>query len=285
MKNNFDSDKSLVLKGIFVAGNDDYMKLLHSNEFILVVEEIASIAGKLSIQLDNQLPRQEENLRDYLSRLLDLCAKFKDKKDGFIEEPFFSIQKEVEEFLRTADVGISHAAILAGVSKILGSISASFNSHFTWICTQRESNFFMSNAFMKEEITKIYPNIKKDLDECMLCILMGRGTGAAAHLMRLLEAAFDELSVHFSSPDIKVRPSWDSKLKKLKEEIDKLPSGTDQDEFYGIHGFLFAVKEAWRNPTMHLDRRYEPEEAEELFVLVCAFLKGLGRKLPHLPIS
>ena len=54
----------------------------------------------------------------------------------------------------------------------------------------------------------------------------------------------------------------------------------DEAFYRDIAGDLQAIKIAWRNPTMHVVRRYSPDEAEEIYRAVRGFLKRLADRLP-----
>jgi hypothetical protein len=47
-----------------------------------------------------------------------------------------------------------------------------------------------------------------------------------------------------------------------------------------VSGDLLTVKQAFRNPTMHVDRKYGPEEAEEIYKAVRRFMERLAVELP-----
>jgi hypothetical protein len=42
---------------------------------------------------------------------------------------------------------------------------------------------------------------------------------------------------------------------------------------------LRSVKDAWRNPTLHIERIYDGEEASEIWNAVKTFMRGLAQKL------
>lgn len=50
---------------------------------------------------------------------------------------------------------------------------------------------------------------------------------------------------------------------------------------------MTSVKDAWRNSTMHIERRYTDEEAEHILSAVRSFLKKIARRLDEdgLPLA
>jgi hypothetical protein len=43
-----------------------------------------------------------------------------------------------------------------------------------------------------------------------------------------------------------------------------------------LSGDLLTVKQAWRNPTMHIDRKYSVEEAEQILNAAKIFMQRLA---------
>ena len=50
--------------------------------------------------------------------------------------------------------------------------------------------------------------------------------------------------------------------------------------FWVAAGALFGhVKTAWRNPTMHIEKTYTPQRAEEILLAVKSFMAHLATKI------
>ena len=52
----------------------------------------------------------------------------------------------------------------------------------------------------------------------------------------------------------------------------------DGHTFEGLFASLDAVKNPWRNGTMHVENRYSLEEAEDIFAAVKGFMKKLASR-------
>jgi hypothetical protein len=80
-------------------------------------------------------------------------------------------------------------------------------------------------------------------------------------------------------------PSWESILKKCDDELklpleDRSPEWRKDDGFYSeATGNLRAVKNAWRNPTLHIDRSYDPERSLDILQAVKGFMRHLAERL------
>ena len=79
-------------------------------------------------------------------------------------------------------------------------------------------------------------------------------------------------------------PSWESYLSQIQKNIgtkhkDKSAEWKNVEKFYeAVSGDLLTVKQAWRNPTMHVRRKFSTEEAEEIFRAVRRFMRRLATK-------
>jgi hypothetical protein len=49
--------------------------------------------------------------------------------------------------------------------------------------------------------------------------------------------------------------------------------------FENIHADLSSVKNAWRNPSMHADKVYDPERAEDIYNAVRGLMRHLAEHL------
>ena len=48
--------------------------------------------------------------------------------------------------------------------------------------------------------------------------------------------------------------------------------------FEGLHASLDAIKNAWRNPTIHVENKYNEEEADHIFGVVMGFMRKLASR-------
>jgi hypothetical protein len=78
-------------------------------------------------------------------------------------------------------------------------------------------------------------------------------------------------------------------LRKLNEEIGLRNKGSkvwalpsDAVFFAEIYASLDAVRNVWRNATMHIENKYTPEEAEHIFAAVRGFMRKLASRCDEL---
>jgi hypothetical protein len=78
--------------------------------------------------------------------------------------------------------------------------------------------------------------------------------------------------------------NWGVILRKLKEEMERRDkagqwSGADKSFFSEVYVSLDAVRNVWRNATMHVESKYLPQEAEHILVAVGAFMRKLASRM------
>jgi hypothetical protein len=123
-----------------------------------------------------------------------------------------------------------------------------------------------------------------ELDEAAKCLSLGRATACVFHLMRLMEIAVRAVARCLNIPD-PIQPadrSWGAVLKKVRDGIDAKWSTVaarlagDGEAFDSLYASLDAVKNPWRNSTMHPANKYTLEEAEHVFAAVRGFMMKLA---------
>jgi hypothetical protein len=125
-----------------------------------------------------------------------------------------------------------------------------------------------------------------ELDEAAKCLALERGTASVFHLMRLMEIAVRSVSRCLSIPDpvSAADRNWGTILKKVREGIDaKWPTTAlrltgDGEVFDALYASLDAVKNPWRNSTMHPANKYTQKEAEHVFAAVRGFAMKLASR-------
>jgi hypothetical protein len=77
----------------------------------------------------------------------------------------------------------------------------------------------------------------------------------------------------------------DKTAKEIKDRNDRQNKNSnwasnEEKEFCeDVQPFMVAVKTAWRNPSMHADKTYGEEIAEDIFIAVKRFMKQLAEHI------
>jgi hypothetical protein len=138
-----------------------------------------------------------------------------------------------------------------------------------------------------DEVVGSFPSSLRDIEDASKTLAYGQGTACVFHLMRVLECGLRALAVSLNDSRInpKTNPSWENILSKCDEELQKPLAKrsaewkTDEPFFSSATANLRAVKDAWRNPTMHVEIFYDPEMAKDVWHSSRAFMRHLATKL------
>jgi hypothetical protein len=135
-----------------------------------------------------------------------------------------------------------------------------------------------------------------ELDEAGKCFALGRPTACAFHLMRVMEIGIKALAASLQIPD-PAKPAeknWAVILRHIKQDgLDvRWPKSADRMSgdgflFESLYASLDAVKNPWRNETMHPASKYTDDEARHIFVAVEGFMKKLSSRMDEngLPLA
>lgn len=178
----------------------------------------------------------------------------------------------------------THRDFVDGINDIHARLRDELSLVCTLVITPDRVKFFEPKepVFGQDVIDRL-PLAVPDIEDASKCLALNQGTAAVFHLMRVMEAALKRLAAMLGIP---YAPSWESYIKQINDKIaakhkTKGVKWKKDEPFYrDIIGDLQTIKIAWRNPTMHIVRRYSADEAEEIFRAVRGFLIRLAPKLP-----
>jgi hypothetical protein len=102
-----------------------------------------------------------------------------------------------------------------------------------------------------------------------------------------METCLRALGKSLNDPNLDTsrNPSWEAILRKCDGQLAKPKNErcaewqTDDQFFSEATANLRAVKDAWRNPTMHVEITYDEEKATDVWRTVRAFTQHLATKL------
>jgi hypothetical protein len=153
---------------------------------------------------------------------------------------------------------------------------------FYQVPTERVEYCMLREPF-GSEINERFPAAIDDIEGASRCLGFGQGTAAVMHLMRVMEVGLKALALALKIP---YAPSWESYLTQIgnrigaKHKTKGVRWKRDEPFYRDISGDLISIKQAWRNPTMHVWRKYSFEEAEEIFRAVKTLMQRLATGLP-----
>jgi hypothetical protein len=153
--------------------------------------------------------------------------------------------------------------------------------HFYWPVTRSSADLYINEAPFGSEVYDAFPSARLDIANAFRCIVFGQSTASVFHLMRVMEVGLKVLGREAGIP---YAPSWEAYLSQLNVKLAvpyKSQSASWKKKAPLIRelcGDVFAVKTAWRNPTMHVVREYTSQEAWQITHSIDTFLRRLATK-------
>lgn len=143
------------------------------------------------------------------------------------------------------------------------------------------SGYLNAGNEVGDDFQMAFPDALGDFEAAGQCIAFGLATAGVFHLMRVIEHGLRDLSAQLGIP---YAPSWEAHLVQIASRIQVKHKtktvGWKRDEafFRDVTGDLVTIKQAWRNPTMHIVRHYQQHEAAEVFTAVRQFMRRLSKR-------
>jgi hypothetical protein len=153
--------------------------------------------------------------------------------------------------------------------------------HFLCINSQKAAYYDPQEPPFGEQVKDNFPLAIYEIDEAGKCLALGRSTACVFHLMRTVEVGIRAVAAYIGIPD-PIKPSdrnWGKILEKIATENQNVKPGPEKDFRQGIYASLDAIKDAWRNTTMHVEIKYTDEEAEEIYGFVRSFMKKIASRM------
>jgi hypothetical protein len=145
----------------------------------------------------------------------------------------------------------------------------------------RYIEYFENPKLFGEQVFTTFPSAIEDITEAGTCLALERSTACVMHLMRVTETGLKTLA---TTVGVARQNDWGAYIREIdKELISRMKAAgkhTPDESFYAEASAQFGhVKTAWRNPTMHIEKAYTPQRAEEILLAVRSFMSHLATKI------
>ncbi|WP_139372896.1 hypothetical protein [Nitrobacter vulgaris] len=142
-------------------------------------------------------------------------------------------------------------------------------------------SYFNDPRLFGQEVFNNFSSATDDITEAGSCLSLNRPTACVMHLMRVLEVGLASLAAEMG---IKKQNDWGSYLREIDRELERRikASGArspDEQFFAEASKNIDDMRRAYRNPTMHPDKSYSVERANDILQSVRSFMRHLATKL------
>jgi hypothetical protein len=128
-----------------------------------------------------------------------------------------------------------------------------------------------------------FPEATKELAHAGNCYASGEFTACVFHTQRAVERALKAIHscLGLAQPASGFAANnWQQILQRIKEEM--LRRGTawsERGSFENFYVMIGAIKDAWRNTTMHVDVSYSENEALRILTVVRDLISDIAKKM------
>jgi hypothetical protein len=131
------------------------------------------------------------------------------------------------------------------------------------------------------EVFNAFSSANEDIAEAGMCLALDRGTACVMHLMRVIEVGLTALA---KAVGVGKQNDWGSYLREIDKNLTAhIKAGgarSVEEQFYSeAASTIDSMKRAFRNPTMHPEKTYSPERAEEILIATRSFMRHLATRL------
>jgi hypothetical protein len=170
-----------------------------------------------------------------------------------------------------------HAAFL----QLTNTVMVEMEGRKFYCPTEKFISYYENPKLFGDDVFDAFPSANDDIFEAGTCLALERPTACVMHLMRVLEVGLSALA---NVLNVSKQNDWGKYIKEINGELDRrlktAGARTEEEQFYSEICLNFdQVRRAWRNPTMHPDKTYSQERAEEILLTVKSFMNHLSQKV------
>jgi hypothetical protein len=179
-----------------------------------------------------------------------------------------------------ANSTIDGQAFLALVKQLGDRFSDYLNSRIAVMIPERQKARYENPVSGWETVIEKFPLTTDHIEEAGKCLALGRNTACVYHLSGVVQDALDSLGTKLRVPLDPTSDTWNGLARKIEIAIAGKQAATPNkkswktlEPFYSeLVSDIKAIKNAWRNPTMHFRRTYTDSQAEKLYTRVQEFM-------------
>jgi hypothetical protein len=180
-------------------------------------------------------------------------------------------------------------AFLKSVLPMLAELSERINDYLhsraLLLVPTAQRSYYETPTHGWEPVIEKLPKAVDNIGEASKCYALGRNTGCVYHLMGVLQEALEALGRRLRVHIDPCKDTWNTLLRNVEDAIAarsgvKAKTWRKLELFYSELVFdLRAVKNAWRNPTMHFRSAYTDQQAKRVYDRVQEFMVHASAQL------
>jgi hypothetical protein len=180
-----------------------------------------------------------------------------------------------------ASAEFTHQQVTDAVTEVYTRLVDELESRTFYALPLGKIDYVTGNKF-QPSVGERFPDAIEDMTEAARCYAFERPTACIFHLMRVTEYAIQEIGLMLGMDDH--NPTWEPIIRRidaeLKADYKKREFQGSQDLLANLSAHLQAVKVAWRNKTMHVEKVNTMEHAKEIYDATCGLMRYISENLP-----
>jgi hypothetical protein len=233
----------------------------------LLARDVEEQIGRLTILVEELRSLGMTGAAASIGRALDLLKA----------SPTIEINGATSRVINFGDLARIQVALSQGTSRVpddlIGQVMLAVDT--------AKVHLYNQPAIFGDEVFNAFGSASEDISEAGTCLALDRGTACVMHLMRVIEAG---LAVLAKAVGVTKQNDWGRYLREidtaLSTSMKTAGARTPDEQFYAeAAAAIDNMRRAWRNPTMHPEKTYSPERAQEILYSVGTFMRHLATKL------
>jgi hypothetical protein len=255
------------------------MKSFPISRLLTIVRGLQKLIGE---EVGDSVPYADDNAakQNTLIDLKDLSEQCEDCSLTSASDQFQRIANEI-------DGGSKWAKIQELFPEALNRIEDECKRHLVFFIEPQHAKYYSDAQFFDaqdpaaKKVSTEFPSAAEDIAESGRCLACGRSTACIMHLGRVVEVGLKALA---GALGVTPQNDWGKYLSEIDKELQhrfkKAGARTPDEQFYAEAQITIdSVRRAWRNPTMHIDKTYTVERAEEILIAVRSFMRHLATRI------
>jgi hypothetical protein len=197
-----------------------------------------------------------------------------------LESTLAQIRRIKNIFIKGAEV--NYSILARDIIEVQIRLSDELQARTLFLLTPDEARYY-SDPHFHPAVALYFPDAIFDMQEAAKCRALERPTACVFHLMRVTEYGVQAMAKLIGVTD--QRPNWEPVIAKidneLKQPYDKRNFKGSAELLANMSTHLHAIKVAWRNRAMHVEKKHTPEESREIYNATCGLMRYLAENLPE----
>jgi hypothetical protein len=214
---------------------------------------------------------REHNIGDFAEEFLGRCQSIKrlsqDQELAAIPGNLIAVEAKII-LARDHGAPLYATDLLNDIRKLKNDFALILSRRWFYALSPEAAEHYGLVAAFGEQFWEKFRNARDDLEHAGNCLALGEGTACVLHLMRMMEIVIRDLGGRLGMT-FDLKDTWGGILRAFDAKIEAMPAATADEQskkhqWSECRNYLWHVKKAHRDDSMHGTRSYSPAEAKEV---------------------